>query len=95
MTWHAEVITLTLRRFGPGKSFVDRDKFASVATAQILGGKRAYISGFLDDGSEGPIHRLDWLDLAKLMREKFGVLKIESERHASDKSFDTGPAPLT
>lgn len=94
MTWHAEPITLTLRRFEDGKSYAARDKFASVATAQLLGGKRAYISGFLADGSRAPISRPDWLDLGLLLRDKYGILKIESERHAVEKSFDTGPAPL-
>lgn len=94
MAWHAEPITLTLRRFEPGESYEQRDKFAAVATAQILGGKRAYISGFLADGTRAPISKRDWLDLGVLLRDKFGIQKIESERHATDKTFDTQPAPL-
>ena len=38
MPWHAEVLALTLRRFVPGESYDARDKFASVATAQVLNG---------------------------------------------------------
>jgi len=95
MTWHAEIITLTLRRFSPGDSYAQRDKFAAVATAQILGGKRAYISGFLADGSKAPISKRDWIELGLMLRDKFGIHKIESERHAVEKTFDTGPAPLS
>ena len=94
MSWHAEIITLTLRRFEPGESYAQRDKFAAVATAQILGGKRAYISGFLADGTRAPIRKQDWVDLGLMLREKFGIHKIESERHAVEKTFDTQPAPL-
>nr|WP_315210056.1 hypothetical protein [uncultured Albidiferax sp.] len=94
MAWHAEPITLTLRRYADGDSYARRDKFASVATAQLLGGKRAYISGFLSDGTRAPIHKRDWLDLGMLLRDKYGIEKIESERHAVEKSFDTQPAPL-
>lgn len=94
MTWHAEPITLTLRRFEPGESYERRSKFAAVATAQILGGKRAYISGFLADGTRAPIHKQDWLDLGLMLHDKFGIQKIESERHAVEKTFDTGHAPL-
>ena len=94
MTWHAEVITLTLRRYAPGDSYEGRDKFASVATAQILGGNRAFISGFLSDGSKGPIRRRDWVDLGQLLRDQFGIERIESERHGESWGHDTGPAPL-
>lgn len=94
MPWDAEVTSLTVRRFNIGQSRANRDRFASVATVQILGGTKAYISGFLNDGQRGPIHRDDWIDLARLLRDKYGVRKIESERHGEDKSYDTGPAPL-
>lgn len=94
MPWESEPITLTLRRLDDGQTTADRDRFASVATAQILGGARAYISGFLNDGTRGPIHRRDWMDLAILLRNKHGVMHIESERHGEDKSYDTGPGEL-
>lgn len=94
MTWHAEIITLTLRRYAPGESYEGRDRFASVATAQLMGGTRAYISGFLSDGTKGPIHKRDWVALAALLREQFGIAQIESERHGQDRGYETGPAPL-
>lgn len=94
MTWHAEVIMLTLRRFEAGRSYEARDKFASTATAHILGGNRAFICGFLNDGTRGPISRQDWVELRALLREKHGIEKIETERHEERKDYDTGPAPL-
>lgn len=94
MTWHAEIITLTLRRYGPGESHAERDRFASVATAQLMGGTRAYISGFLNDGTKGPIHKRDWIALVALLRERFGIEQVESERHGQDRGYETGPAPL-
>lgn len=95
MSWHAEVITLTLRRFEPGKSYANRNKFASVATCQILGGKKAFISGFLTDGSKGPINRRDWIELGRLLQRDYGVEKVEAERNGVEKDYDTGPAPLS
>lgn len=95
MSWHAEPITLTLRRFEDGCSYANRDKFAAVATAQILGGKRAYISGFLADGTHAPIHKADWLELGYLLRDSYGIRKILTERHMADKEFNTSPAPLS
>lgn len=94
MTWHAEVITLTLRRFEGDDSYAERDQFASVATAQILGSKRAFISGFLNDGTRAKISKSDWIDLGVLLRTQFGIEKIETERHTKAKTFDTSPAPL-
>ncbi|MFT3720427.1 hypothetical protein [Pseudorhodoferax sp.] len=79
MPWHAEVITITLRRYEAGKSYEARDPFVGVATVQILGGSRAYVSGFLSDGA--PIPRQDWLDLLALLRERYGITRVESERH--------------
>ena len=95
MTWHAEVITISLRRFEPGQTYANRDPFASVAVAQILGGRRAFISGFLNDGTKAKISKADWLDLGVLMRTQFNVEKIETERHTKAKTFDTAPAPLS
>jgi hypothetical protein len=92
MPWHAEPITITLRRYHPGETFENRDRFAAVATAQLLGGKRAFVSGFLSDGSK--ISKADWIDLGVLMRTQFGIEKIETERHTRPKEFDTGPMPL-
>lgn len=94
MPWHAEVLALTLRRFVPGESYNARDKFASVATAQVLNGSHAYISGFLNDGTRGPIHRHDWRDMARVLRLEHGILLIDSERHGADKSYDTGLGDL-
>lgn len=94
MTWHAEIIMLTLRRYRPGEAYENRDQFASTATAHILGGSRAYVCGFLNDGTRGAISKADWLDLRRMLRERYGIEHIESERHGERKSFDTGPAPL-
>jgi hypothetical protein len=95
MTWHAEVITLTLRRYVDGQSYEARSKFASVATAQLLGGKRAFISGFLNDGTLGPISRQDWADLVTLLRDQFGIERVTSERRSAPREYDTGAAPLS
>ena len=50
MTWHAEAITLILRRYEPGKSYKARDRFASVAMAQLMEAGRAHLRGFLGEG---------------------------------------------
>ena len=95
MHWHAETITVTLRGYHDGDSYDARDAFPVVATAQLLGGKRAFISGFLKDGKQiERIEKADWEALGVMLRDKFGIHKIESERHAVEKTFDTQPAPL-
>lgn len=89
MPWHAEPIVLTLRRYNEGDSYENRDRFASTATAHLLGGGRAFVCAFLNDGSAGRISRHDWLDLAVLLREDYGVRTIEAERHTQPTSFNT------
>lgn len=94
MAWHFEVITVTARRYPPGRSYSNRDKFTAVATLQVLGGKRAYLSGFLADGLDVPISRREWLELGQGLRQQFGIILVESERHGEDWAHDTGPGEL-
>lgn len=89
MTWHAETITLILRRYEPGKSYEARDPFATVAVAQLLGGGRAHLRGMLN-GADAPISKADFQQLADLLREQHGITRIESERRARPRRYDTG-----
>lgn len=93
MTWHAETITLILRRYEPGKSYDARDQFATVAVAQLLGGGRAHLRGMLN-GADAPISKADFLELAAMLRADHGIDRIESERKGRPREYDTGPAPL-
>lgn len=92
MGWHAKPLVLHLRRFEPGKGYGDR--FASIVTAQLLGDGRAFLCGFLNDGRTAPISREDRQELGELLRDDYGIGKIETERHHREKSYDTSPAPL-
>lgn len=92
MAWHAKPIVLHLRRFEDGKGYGAR--FASIVTAQLLGEGRAFLCGFLNDGRTAPISREDRHALGVLLRDDYGVRKIETERHHQPKTYDTGPAPL-
>jgi hypothetical protein len=94
MTWHAEIIMLTLRRYRPGEAYEPRDLFASAATAHILGDSGAYVCGLPNDCTRGAINRADWLDLRHRLCDQCGIEHVESERHGERKSFDTGLAPL-
>jgi hypothetical protein len=93
MTWHAEEITVILRRYEPGKSYKARDRFATVAVAQLLGGGRAFLRGMLN-GVAAPLRKADLLELAQLLRDRYGIEHIESERHGEAKVHETVTAPL-
>ena len=95
MTWHFKPLVLAARDFRDGKNYDRKDKYAVIATVQLLGDHRAYISGMLADGTEAPISRRDLADMARGLRAQYGVTEIDAERRGTEKTFDTGPAPLT
>ncbi|HVR53752.1 MAG TPA: hypothetical protein VMS38_28765 [Pseudorhodoferax sp.] len=94
MTWHLEPIQLHGRRFVSGRSFEAGDPYASTVIVQMLGRGRVYLRGLLNDGTQGPIRRSDYLELRDKLRTEYGIEHIESERHGGAKVHDTGPAPL-
>lgn len=94
MTWHIELIVGHARRYLPGESYEARDKFASIVTVQFMNGRKAYLSGMLNDRSCGPIRPADWLELRDKLRDEFGVEVVSSERHGERRDYDTRPAPL-
>lgn len=94
MTWHLEITSMTARRYLPGDSFEARSDFASVAQVQVLGGNKAFISGFLNDSGKGEIPRREWLALRDALRAR-GIELVRSERKGEPRDFETGPAPLS
>ena len=94
MPWHFEILAVNGRRFVPGESYEHRDPFASILTIQFRNQKEAYVSGLLNDGTRGPIHREDWRELRDALRRQFGVELIEAEHKREPLSMQTGPAPL-
>lgn len=92
MSWHAKPITIHLRRFADGKKY--GEEFASIATAQLLEDGHAFVCGFLNDGSEAELTKQDLVEMAQILREKYNVRRISSERRAKLRNYDTGPAPL-
>lgn len=93
--WHFEILAVNARRFVDGQSYASRDPYATILTIQFKNGRECYISGMLNDGTRGPMRGRDWMELRTQLRRVFGVELIESERHGEDKSYDTGPAPLS
>lgn len=91
MSWHFEILTVNARRFKPGESYENRDEFASILTIQFENQKRAYISGLLNDGTKGPIHRSDYRDLRDGLRTMFGVELMEGEHSRQPLSIETKP----
>lgn len=94
MAWHIETLVAHARRYTVGKNYANRDRFASIVTIQVLNGTKAYLSGMLNDGSEGVIHPDDWRDLRDGIREKYGIEVIETERRSRPRSYQTASAPL-
>lgn len=94
MTWHLDPITLHGRRYTAGKSFDNRDRYATIVTIQILG-KVAYLSGMRNDTAQGAVGKEDFEELGQLLRAKYGVEVIHAERRSKPRQYDTGPAPLT
>jgi hypothetical protein len=95
MTWHLDPITLHGRRYLAGKSYANRDKYATNVTVQIMNGTTAYLSCMLNDGTDGPIRKEDFEELSAMLRDKYGIKAIHMERHGAAKVHNTGPAPLT
>ncbi len=94
MTWHLEITSMTARRYLPGDSYEQRNKFASSIHIQLMdGGKRAFLSAATNDESRGKITKRDWLNLRDLLLS-IGVELIESSRHDRPKEHDTGMGAL-
>lgn len=92
MSWHAKPITIHLRRFADGKKY--GEEFVTIATAQLLEDGHAFVCGFLNDGSEADLTKQDLVEMGQILREKYGVRRVSSERRAKPRNYDTGPAPL-
>lgn len=90
MSWHFAPIVLHGRRYTDGRSYEARDEFATIITVQLLGGNRAYVCGFLNNGEEGPLSKQDLLEVAADLRAKYGVTHIDTERHAKPRTYTTG-----
>ncbi len=93
MTWHLDPITLHGRRYVTGKSFENRDAYATIVTVQILG-RVAYLSGMRNDTEQGSVSKEDFEELAQLLRAKYDVEVIHAERRAKPREYQTGSAPL-
>lgn len=90
MSWHDTPIVVQLRRYVGENSYEARSPFASIVTAQLLSGGRAHVCGFLNDGESGPVSKEDLLEIAALLRTKYGVTHIDTERHAKPRTYTTG-----
>lgn len=72
----------------------NRDKYATIATVQILG-KVAYLRGMRNDPKQGLLSKGDFEEQAGLLRARYGVEVIHAERRSKPRQYDTGPAPLS
>lgn len=81
-SWHAQVTSLSLRYYEAGKSFESTepyDEFTAVAQVEFLDGGVAFVHAVLSrDGAWLSVGR--WRELARLLRDKHGVTKIQAVR---------------
>lgn len=86
--WHAEPTELTLRRLVQLGDYERRAPYSAVATVNLLGDGRAFVHAFLSrDGS--PLSIVDMRDLARKLREEYGVTEILAERGGRQRSWRT------
>jgi hypothetical protein len=75
--WHAEVASLRLRGYEPGKSFDRRDPYAAMLRVDLFGKTTVGSAMLRADGT--PLTRLDMLQIAALVRQ-FGGQVMLAER---------------
>jgi hypothetical protein len=80
--WHAQVTSLTVRRYGSG-SYAERTAYDAVVQVEFLGEGVAFIHA-----AHGVIGLTQWKNLARLLRDEYGVTEIQSERRGKSKTID-------
>lgn len=84
--WHAQTTRLTVRLYDAGAGYADKAPFRAVAQVDLLGDGKAYIHAALANGR--PISASEWRSLARMLRDEWGVMCIESERHGKQTTID-------
>ena len=86
--WHAEVTELVLRDVVATEDFDGHIPYGAIATVNILDRTRAFIRGTLRrDGVELSLR--DFRDIARKLRDDYGIETIEYDRKGVVKSWST------
>lgn len=88
--WHAEVASLRLRGYEPGKSFERRDPYAAMVRVDLFGKTTVGSAMLRSDGL--PLNRVDMLQIAALVRQYGGSVML-AERDGKLKQIHEPPAP--
>lgn len=89
--WHAEVTELVLREVVCLDDFDGHVPYGAIATVNILDRTRAFIRGTLRrDGRD--LTPKDFRDIARKLRDEYGILVIEYDRKGRVKAIPTGRA---
>ena len=86
--WHAQITSLTVRLYDGAARYADKAPFVGVAQVELLGDGIAFIHGALRSDGQ-PLSLRQWRDLGRLLRDDFGVLRIDAERSGQRISYDT------
>ena len=84
--WHAQTTRLTVRLYDQGATYAEKAPFRAVAQVDLRGNGVAYIHAALADGR--PVSASEWRSLARMLRDDWGVMRIESDRHGKQTVFD-------
>lgn len=83
--WHAEPTELTLRRLVQVGDYERRAPYTAVATVNLLGDGRAFVHAFLSRDAL-PLTITDLRELARKLREEYGVVEILAERRGAQRA---------
>ena len=97
--WHAQVTELRLRELPGEGDYENRAPYTAILTARFLGDRCVFIEGMLKITGR-PFNRRDFFGILSLLREQYGVMTVEAERHGERKVWttlqvvETEPMPL-
>ncbi len=86
--WHAQITSLTARLYDGPARYADKAPFIGVAQVELLGDGIAFLHGALRSDGQ-PLTTRHWRDLGRLLRDEYGVLRIDAERNGERVSYDT------
>lgn len=86
--WHLEPIQLLARQVASESDFANRIAFGGIATVNLLEPGRAFVRGALRRQGDGALRLQDFVELCEQLRDAYGVITIESDRHGRLKTWN-------
>ena len=92
--WHAQITELRLRELPSADAYTARERYTAILTARFLGDRTVFVEGMLKITGR-PFGRDDFYAILKLLREQYGVVTVEADRHGRRKVWSTDEDLLT